>query len=93
VRILKKKGYDALSVGLTEHNTDETRQMLYGWADRIFIASEEMLDLIPDQYKSKVRSLFVVGPDFWNRPQDSDLVRVYLNLFDRYDNTNFDWLQ
>lgn len=79
--ILKyERGLDALACGW-EPNTEETKDMLYNWADRIVVMQTEFKDKIPEQYRDKVVTCDV-GPDRWGRSLDSDLGNVIRERLD-----------
>ncbi len=65
-----KYGHDVIACGY-ESNTQETREMLYDWADYIIIMSKDFEQYVPDKYKtssSGARKLYlyeVGGGSLW----------------------------
>ena len=60
---------DALACGW-EYNTEETRRMLYQWADRIIVLHDDFAEHVPDEFhrtSDGTRKLhqFHVGDDIW----------------------------
>lgn len=81
--ILKdERGLEALAMGW-KPNSDETKQMLYEWADTIIVMQAAFEDKIPQEYRGKV-IVCDVGPDRWGRSLDpglGDLIRERLNEY------------
>jgi hypothetical protein len=71
LKFLLKMRYDidALACGW-DFNTEETRLMLYEWADRIIVLDDDFLQYVPEKFhktafgKPKLHS-FHVGDDIW----------------------------
>lgn len=64
-----KYGLDALACGW-EPNTDDTKTMLFEWADVIIPMQAEFVEKIPEKYRGKVAVVLDVGPDRWGLNQD-----------------------
>lgn len=64
-----KYGQDALACGW-EPNSDETKAMLYEWADMIVPMQAEFVERIPERYRDKVKVVLEVGPDRWGVNHD-----------------------
>lgn len=58
--------FETLTAGLAYH-TPETLKMLFEWADVITVPEDKLLELIPAEYKSKVK-FYDIGPDVYPRP-------------------------
>lgn len=56
-----KYGHEVLACG-QDANTQETREMLYKWAEYIIVMSEEYRKFVPAEYDSKT-FIYEVGPD------------------------------
>ena len=56
-------GHDALACGW-QGNDPPTRNLLYRWADRIFVLQSIFLQYVPKRYRKKV-TIYDVGPDVW----------------------------
>lgn len=72
-----KYGHDVIACGY-ESNTQETREMLYDWADYIIIMSKDFEQYVPDKYKtnsSGARKLYLyeVGEDRYGNPFHPEL--------------------
>lgn len=81
VYVLKAKyGMDALACGLNV-NSEETKEMLMAWADKIIVLDRNLLNLIPERYVSKL-ILLNLGEDIWHNPGHPDLI----NLLDERTN-------
>lgn len=74
---MKDRGHDALAAGL-EWNSSETLIALFGWAEKITIAEESMIDAIPESYREKVSLEFCVGPDRWGMAAHPELWNDYI---------------
>jgi predicted protein tyrosine phosphatase len=64
-----KYGFDALACGW-EPNTDETKTMLYEWADIIIPMHDDFAAKIPEQFRSKIRTTLHLGDDVWGLNSD-----------------------
>lgn len=58
--------FETLTAGL-EYHTPETLKMLYEWADVITVPEEKLLNLIPEEYQSKIK-FYNIGKDIYPRP-------------------------
>ncbi len=82
-RMLTKRGWQALAVGVDDHDKD-TLRMLVDWADIVYVAdASTYTTLVRKAFsaKAKVNLSFMVGPDDWKVPHHADLVRIYRKLF------------
>lgn len=68
-----KYGFDCLACGW-EPNTDETKAMLFEWADTIIPMQPEFIEKIPAKYHDKIKVVFETGPDKWGL--NADLMAV-----------------
>lgn len=59
--MLKVQGHDALACGVGP-NSEETKRVLYNWADLIVLMSAEFLPWIPKEFMKKT-VVVEVGPD------------------------------
>lgn len=66
-------GHEAIAVGIAE-TTEKTREMLYTWADQIFLLDDSLKiqDKILPEYWAKV-TVIDVGPDIWFDPYHHEL--------------------
>ena len=72
---------DALAMGL-EANSEETKEMLYKWADRIILVDKNFLDFIPEQYRAKLK-IFDVGGDRFFRGFEPELLQMYVDYINK----------
>lgn len=80
-----KYGLDALACGW-EPNSDETKAMLYAWADVIVPMQKEFVDKIPAEYHQKIKFILDIGPDRWGL--NADLMQVVDGLLSRIVQSN-----
>ena len=71
---LKAKGFDALAMGVRAQGED-TKLMLYQWADIIIAMAKDVMELIPPEYRNAKTVLCDVGPDTYHTPMHPDLQR------------------
>lgn len=64
--------FETLTCGLSYH-TAETLKVLFEWADVITVPEKKLLDLIPEEYKNKVK-FYDIGEDRFPRPHNKDLL-------------------
>ncbi len=69
-----KYGVDALACSW-EKNSEATRRMLFGWADKIFIMQAHFLEHVPAEFRTKTQ-VIDVGPDVWFNGLDPELVAL-----------------
>lgn len=79
---------DAIACGW-EGNTEETRNMLFEWADRIIIMQGEFARYIPDRFKEKLR-VVDVGPDRYGSAFHPDLQNFVQSVAAQWKERNFD---
>lgn len=72
---------DALAVGLATANGNDTREMLYEWADLIIVLTTEVIGNVPERYRSKT-VLWDVGPDDYDHQPSLLLMRNILTHLD-----------
>lgn len=65
-------GFDSLACGW-EPNTDETKRMLYDWADTIIVMETAFAEKLPADVLHKVMAIDV-GPDVWGASLHPDLM-------------------
>ena len=58
--------------------------MLYEWADAIIVLEPQFKDLLPEEFRGKVRAIFDVGPDRWVRSLDPELTAILDEMCQRY---------
>lgn len=63
--------HDALACGL-EKQEPETMEMLYSWADRVWLLDARFVSCIPDRWKHKL-TVLDVGPDRWGHENNGGL--------------------
>lgn len=67
--------FDAIAMGI-DANSEDTKNMLYDWADHIIIVDRELLDKFPERYKNKLK-VFDVGGDRFFRGFEPELIDIY----------------
>ena len=73
--ILKDRmGHDVIAMGIRA-NSNETKQMLYKWAERIILVDKDFLPEIPQEFHEKVK-VWDVGKDIYFIPHP-DLIQKY----------------
>lgn len=77
---LVEEGHDVLACGW-ESNSQETREMLYDWADYIIVMSKEMAQYVSEKWHNKpdgTRKLFCydVGEDRFMNPFHPELQKM-----------------
>lgn len=65
---------DVLSIGIS-NTSDETKNMLYQWADFIIVTEESLLYQLPASIRGKTR-LWDVGEDKYPRPFNPELLEI-----------------
>jgi predicted protein tyrosine phosphatase len=75
------KDFETLTVGL-DYNSPETCEMMFKWADVIIVPERSLLDVIPDEYLSKVK-FYDVGPDVYPRPHNPELYAKIKRLLEK----------
>lgn len=68
-------GMDALACGILS-NGDELKNFLYKWADKIILVDQRFIDMIPQEYKDKLK-VWDVGPDRFFRGFEPELLQAY----------------
>lgn len=81
---------DALAMGLRT-SSEETRQMLYKWAEVIILVAGEFKNEIPEEFKSKLK-VWDVGHDVYWVGASRRLVNKYKEYMqkDGFDGLKFD---
>ena len=69
-------GHNAIATGMRTTD-DDTKKMLYDWAERIILVDKTFEDKIPEGYKSKLK-IWDVGPDRFFRGFEQDLLDTYV---------------
>lgn len=72
---LKSKGFDSLAMGVRAQGED-TKLMLYQWADVIIAMAQDVMDLIPPAYRNSKTMLCDVGPDRFGTPMHPELQQL-----------------
>lgn len=70
-----KLGHDAIAIGIRK-NSEDTRLMLYGWADWIVLAAGKYAKEIPAEFHPKLK-VWDVGTDIWFKGFPEDLLKKY----------------
>lgn len=70
----KYLGSDVLPMGINSF-TDETKKMLFDWADHIILTDKRFRNMIEPAYNSKVK-VWDVGPDTYPRPFNPELYNL-----------------
>ena len=73
-------GIDAIACGW-EKNSPQTLEMLFNWADHIFIMQKEFEHFVPVDYHPKLH-VIDVGPDVWFNSLHPDLISKVGTLLD-----------
>ena len=66
---------DAIAMGI-EAASDETKEMLFNWADKLILVDNQFENKIPDQYKNKLK-IWHVGGDRFFRGFEPELLNMY----------------
>lgn len=74
------ENFETLTAGL-EYHTPETLRMLFEWADVITVPEKKLLDLIPEEYKHKIK-FYDIGEDVYPRHHNPELLRKAKKLMD-----------
>ena len=69
-------GHNAIASGMRTMD-DETKEMLYNWAERIILVDKTFEDEIPVEYKTKLK-VWDVGPDRFFRGFEQSLLDTYV---------------
>ena len=69
-------GQNAIASGMRTMD-DETKELLYKWADRIILVDKNFEPEIPEQYKLKLK-IWDVGPDRFFRGFEQSLLDTYV---------------
>ena len=69
-------GHNAIASGMRTMD-DETKELLYNWADRIILVDKIFESEIPGQYKPKLK-IWDVGPDRFFRGFEQSLLDTYV---------------
>ena len=77
-------GFDALAIGMRAAS-EETKNMLYQWADKIILVDKDFEDEIPDEHKNKLR-VWDVGKDRFFGGFSRELLAMYRNYMARDEN-------
>jgi predicted protein tyrosine phosphatase len=73
--LLKYKcGHDAIACSW-QKNSDETRLMLYQWADFICVLEEKFTQYVPEEFHNKIK-VYEVGPDRWGNSLHPELLAL-----------------
>lgn len=72
--LLKRKGHDAIAVGMRCMRRD-TRKMLLDWANLIVLLHEKCQEGVPDEYWSKLK-IWEVGKDTYFKEFDEHLIEL-----------------
>jgi hypothetical protein len=70
--------YDVLACGV-DAQSEETLNMLYGWADKIIVTSGEFISRIPKEYEEK-SYLWNIGNDIWGQAHVPSLMYICQRL-------------
>lgn len=73
--------FETLTAGLAYH-TPETLEMLFNWAEVIVVPEEKLLNMIPEEYKHKVK-FYNIGEDIYPRPFNKELYAKAKDLMDK----------
>jgi hypothetical protein len=74
-----KQMFDVIPIGI-EEASEETRQMLYLWADRILVVEEQFMSRIPQEYQHKTK-YFPIGADIYGNPCNENLKALINKIF------------
>lgn len=75
--ILKDIGHDALAMGILSAS-EETKEMLFEWAEKIILVDKRFEDKIPEKYKGKL-VIYDVGPDRYFMGHHPELDQMFKN--------------
>jgi len=71
-RLLRKRGHEAIGVGLKQ---ETLLPLLCDWAERIYPMDFEIgAELVTRGWVTKIRQIYVIGPDDWKIPDHPDLL-------------------
>lgn len=74
--LLKQKyKMDAIAIGIRTCS-QETKNLLYEWADAIILTDKKYTREIPERYTEKLK-VWHVGTDIWFKGYDKGLVEMY----------------
>lgn len=73
---------DALAVGLTS-SSEDTKRLLYEWADVIILVAGSLVDMIPDAYRGKLM-VWDVGEDVYFQGFHQDLIDKCLGYMQKH---------
>lgn len=76
-------GYDALAMGMKD-NSEETKQLLYQWADKIIFLDSRLMINLPVSINQKIH-LIDVGSDVWHNSQAQELHHKILKQLKKLD--------
>lgn len=68
-------GHETIPIGIRSL-TDETKKMMYEWADLIILVSKRYRSEIPEEYRKKLK-IWHVGTDIWFKGFADDLITKY----------------
>ena len=69
-------GQEAIATGM-EIMSEETKKMLFDWAERIILVDKNFLPEIPEKYRDKLK-IWDVGPDRFFRGFEQSLLDTYV---------------
>lgn len=72
---------DAIAMGIRAA-ADDTKDMLYKWADKIILVAGAFKDEIPEEYRGKLK-VWDVGEDRYFRGFEPDLLQQYTDFLSK----------
>jgi galactitol-specific phosphotransferase system IIB component len=80
---IKYIGHDVLTMG-TNRNAQDTKIMLYKWANKIIITQSNQAPYFYNLDKDKKVILWDIGPDIYPRPYNKKLLKIVQALVQQH---------
>lgn len=72
---------NAIAMGIRAAD-EETKEMLYKWADKIILVAGDFKDEIPEEFRGKLK-VWDVGPDRFFRGFEPELLQTYADFINK----------
>jgi hypothetical protein len=79
---IKYLGHDVLTMGINR-NAEDTKIMLYGWADKIILTDTSQIEYFKPDRDNKV-TLWGIGEDIYPRPFNKKLLKICRQLIEQH---------
>lgn len=83
LRTMRHK-YNADSIAVSIRLSDETLDVTYRWADKIFPVTEGLYDRVPIEYLDKT-TVVPIGDDVWKQSLHPELVQWIVTYLEAHD--------